>query len=122
MAGKLIAVEVEATPSKQKHPADTNQSGSWQLLGQPVKQPAMKLKSEKGAPLFMAMANFIYMGGSVPGPVSLPPIPAPPLQLKAKKTKILEAGQPVLVEGDTIKDNFGNELAVSDVSGKLSTT
>ena len=125
MAGKKVAVDVKATPSKQKHHLDTLKSGSWQVVGQPIKQPTMKLKSETGKLLFMAVANFIYQGASFSGPsgpVPLPPIPAPPLQLKAKKTKLVEGGKNVLVKGDKNEDNFGNELAVSKVSGKLSTT
>jgi len=125
MAGKNVAVEVKATPSTENHPADINKSGKWELIFELKTQPTKTLKFEKGALLFMAKANFIYKGGSVPsasGSTPLLPILAPTVKLNAKKTKLVEGGQPVLVEGDKIKDNFGNELKVEKVSGKLATT
>ncbi len=120
---KAIAAEVKATPSSQKHPSDTGQSGAWQLLGKEIPEPATNLKSEKGAALLSATANFIYMGGTIAGapPVPLPPIPSGPLKLEPKSTQLTSSSKPVLVDGDTIKDSFGNELAVSVVSSVLKT-
>ncbi len=120
---KAVAGEVKATPSSQKHPADINQTGAWQLVGKEITVPYPKLKTEKGPVLQGASANFMYSGGSVPaGPASapLPPIPSM-VKLDPKPTKLKTPQKPVLVEGDTLKDAFGNELAVSVVSAKMTT-
>jgi len=119
--GKKIATNVEAVPSSQKHPGDGNKTGSWQAAGAPIKSPAQKIKTENGPALFNAKANFIYNGGSNGAPaVPLPPIPSM-VDLQAKPSKVVEAGKPVLLEGDQLDDAFGNKLKVSVVSAKMST-
>lgn len=120
--GKKVAVDVKATASSQKHPADLNQTGSWQVVGMPIKEPTLNLKTENGAAIHSATATFSYMGGSTPGtpPVPLPPIPSS-VQLQAQNTALTDSGKSVLVAGDTAQDAFGNKLEVSDTSSKVET-
>lgn len=120
--GKKVAVDIEATASSQKHPADMNQTGSWQVMGVPIKEPTLNLKTENGAAIHSATTTFSYIGGSTPGtpPVPLPPIPSS-VQLKAKNTALTDSGKSVLVAGDTAQDAFGNKLEVSDTSSKVET-
>lgn len=120
--GKKVAVDIKATASSQKNPADMNQTGSWQVMGVPIKEPTLNLKTEKGAAIHSATATFSYMGGSTPGapPVPLPPIPSS-VQLKAQNTALTDSGKSVLVAGDTAQDTFGNKLEVSDTSSKVET-
>ncbi len=117
---KAIAVDIKGTPSTQKHPADVNQTGAWQLVGKEIKEPATKFKTEKGEAILSATANFMYSGGSVPAGPASAPLPAIPstVKLDAKPSKLKATSKPVLLDGDKIKDPFGNELAVADVSAK----
>ena len=119
--GKKVAVDVKATASSQKHPADLNQSGSWQVVGMPIKEPTLNLKTENGAAIHSATATFSYMGGSTgTPPVPLLPIPSS-VQLQAQNTALTGSGKSVLVAGDTAQDAFGNKLEVSSTSSKVET-
>lgn len=121
---KRIAIDIKAIESNQKHPADINQTGSWQLVGTLTLEKAEHLITENGSAIHSAIATFSYIRGSTPsptGPVPLPPILAPPLQLKAQTTKLMSGGRSVLVEGDQAQDSFGNKLEVSQTSNRVKT-
>lgn len=115
-------MDIKATASSQKHPVDVNKTGSWQVIGMPIKEPALNIKTEKGAAIHSATATFFYVGGTTPGtpPVPLPPIPSS-VQLQAQNTALTDCGRSVLVAGDTAQDTFGNKLEVSDASNKVET-
>lgn len=117
-----VAADIKPTASSQKHPADVNKTGSWQVMGVPIKELTLNLKTEKGEAIHSATATFSYIGGSTPGapPVPLPPIPSS-VQLKAKNTALTDSGKSVLVDGDAAQDAFGNKLEVSDTSSKVET-
>lgn len=124
--GNKVAVDVKATASSQKYPADLNQSGSWQVVGMPIKELTFNLKTENGAAIHSATATFSYIGGSTPGsPPGPPRVPLPSIpssvQLKAQNTALTDSGKSVLVAGDTAQDNFGNKLEVSGTSSKVET-
>ena len=72
-----------------------------------------------------AMASWSYVGGSNPspgGPVPLPPIPDSAV-LNANPTKLKDAGQTILLDGDEIAGSVdgGNKIVVSSSQTKCKT-
>ncbi|MEZ4453514.1 MAG: hypothetical protein R3B09_28900 [Nannocystaceae bacterium] len=113
---KPVAVEgdTQIETSKRKLPADTNQSGSWQLVtsrvitGQKISVGGKKVE-------IAAVAAWIYSGGSSGSPpVTLPPIPDT-ADLQGSTQVLQDLGQGILCDGDEAcgKVESGNKITVS---------
>ena len=116
--------DTKAETSSAKHPSDTNQSGKWTLVKLTVVKGSKVSVGNKMVEL-SAMASWSYVGGSTPspgGPVPLPPIPDSAM-LQANPTKLKDAGQNILLDGDEIAGavDGGNKIVVTSSQTKLST-
>ncbi len=121
-----VAIEgdTKAEVSKAKHSSDTNQSGAWQLVVLTVVKGTKVSVGNKMVEL-SATASWTYVGGTVPspgGPVPVPPIPDS-AALNANPTKLKDAGQNILLDGDEIAGSVdgGNKIVVTSSQTKLST-
>ncbi len=98
---KPVAVEGDtvAETSTQKLKADSNQTGSWQLVTCEV-VTGMKVAADGKKVEVMAMASWIYAGGTT----GTPPVPLPPVpdmaQLQGTSTVLTDSGMAILLDGD----------------------
>jgi hypothetical protein len=121
---KPVAVDGDAQveTSTAKVQADSNQTGSWQLVTSSVVQGQKLSVSGKRVEL-SASAAWQYIGGTTGSPaVPLPPIPDS-ATLMAGSTKLTDGGQGILVDGDeaTGAVDSGNKITVSASQSILST-
>ncbi len=124
---KPVAVDgdTQVETSTAKFQADSNQTGSWQLVTSNVVQG--KKVSVKGKLVEQsAMAAWQYVGGTTgsppAGPVPLPPIPDS-ATLMAGATTLTDGGQGILVDGEeaTGAVDSGNKITVAASQSILST-
>ena len=121
---KPVAVDgdTQVETSTAKVQADSNQTGSWQLVTSSVVQ-GKKLSVEGKLVELSATAAWQYVGGTT----GSPPVPVPPMPdsatLMAGSTKLTDGGQGILVDGDEATGSLdsGNKITVSASQNMLST-
>ena len=121
---KPVAVDgdTQVKTSTAKLPADSNQTGSWQLVTSNVMTGTKCSVKGKRVEL-SATAAWQYVGGTV----GSPPIPIPPIPdsaiLKAGTTQLKDGGRGILVDGDEAAGSVdgGNKITVSASQKILST-
>lgn len=121
---KPVAVDGDThiETSTAKVQADSNQTGSWQLVTSSVVQ-GQKLSVSGKRVALSASAAWQYIGGTTGSPaVPVPPIPDS-ATLMAGSTKLTDGGQGILVDGDeaTGAVDSGNKITVSASQSILST-
>jgi len=121
---KPVAVEGDTTveTSTKKLQADSNQTGSWQLVTSQV-LTGMKVGVSGKKVEVMATAAWIYAGGTA----GSPPVPVPPVPdmatLEGSSTVLTDSGQAILLDGDEIagKVDADNKIVVAASQKILST-
>lgn len=124
---KPVAVngDTQVKTSTAKLPADSNQTGSWQLVTSNVIK-GRKISVGGKIVELSATAAWQYVGGTVgsppAGPIPLPPIPDSAI-LKGGTTKLKDGGQGILVDGDEAPGSVDgkNKITVSASQTILST-
>ncbi len=119
-----VAIEgdTQAQTSTAKLPADSHQTGSWSLVNFTV-VTGKKVSAENKKVELSAVASWIYSGGTA----GSPPAPVPPVNdsasLQAGSTKLTDAGQGILIDGDeaTGSVDSGNKITVSASQNILKT-
>ncbi len=119
---KAVAVEgdTQALTSTEKLPADTGQTGSWQAdtlqvtIGKTVSVGGKKVE-------LSAVMTWIYQGGTAGTSPMLPVTDT--ATLAASPTKLKDANQNVLVEGDEVTGTVdaGNKIMVTKSQDVLRT-
>lgn len=103
-------------------PADSNQTGAWQLVTFTVVK-GQKLSVNGKLVELSAQAAWTYVGGTTGAPsVPVPPMPDS-ASLRPGSTKLTDGGHSILVDGDeaTGAVDSGNKIAVSASQQKLAT-
>jgi hypothetical protein len=111
---KAVAVEgdTQVETSTAKLPADTGGSGSWQpgtlavTTGETISVNGKKVE-------LSAVMTWTYTGGTTANGSSIPPVPPDTATLTASPTKLTDANQHVLVEGDEATTVNGNKIIVT---------
>ncbi len=120
---KLVAVEGDTVveTSTAKLQADTNQTGSWQLLMSTVLTGS---KVSAGGKLveISAMAQWMYVGGTAGSP-PVPVMASDQAQLRGTSTVLTDSGDAILLDGDEATGmlDSGNKIAVAASQQILST-
>jgi hypothetical protein len=121
---KPVAVEgdTQAETSTQKLKADSNQTGSWQLVTCEV-VPGMKVSAGGKKVEVMAVAAWMYAGGTT----GTPPVPLPPVpdmaQLEGSSTVLTDSGMAILLDGDEMAGSVdGDNKIVVTASQKILNT
>jgi hypothetical protein len=112
--------------SSAKHKADVDQKGSWSVDGEPTLTTGTKVSVGGKKVLLEVAAKWKYTGGSVTAPngVVTPVGPFPDqATLKAGATKLTDAGQGILIDGDEAAGSMdsGNKITVSASQALLKT-
>ena len=116
---KPVAVDgdTQVETSTSKFQADSNQTGSWQLVTSSVMK-GQKLSVDGKLVELSATAAWQYVGGTTGSPPS-GPIPIPPIPdsatLMAGSSKLTDGGQGLLVDGDEATGSVdgGNKITGS---------
>jgi hypothetical protein len=118
---KPVAVEgdTQAETSTQKLKADSNQTGSWQLIKLEV-MTGMKVSAGGKKVEVTAMASWMYAGGTT----GSPPVPVPPVpdmaQLQGSSTILTDSGMAILLDGDEAAGSVdGDNKIVVTASQKI---
>ena len=121
---KPVAVEgdTQAETSTQKLKADSNQTGSWQLITCEV-LTGMKVTADGKKVEVMAIAAWMYAGGTT----GSPPVPLPPVpdmaQLEGTSTILTDSGMAILLDGDEVAGSVdGDNKIVVTASQKILNT
>ncbi|MFF3335584.1 hypothetical protein ACFYWX_39655 [Streptomyces sp. NPDC002888] len=97
-------------------PAPQTPAGTWQVTpGQPVTVTAGKLRVDTRPVVLGASCGFAF----APSPTGSP-LPPSTVSANAKNTRLRCDGRPVLLDGDTAQDSYGNTLKATD-PGRLRT-
>ncbi|HGG57903.1 MAG TPA: hypothetical protein ENK31_08930 [Nannocystis exedens] len=120
---KPVAVEGDTAveTSTAKLQADTNQTGSWQLLMSNVLTGA-KISVGGKAVEISAEATWMYVGGTA-GTPPVPVVASDQAQLRGTSTVLTDSGDPILLDGDQATGmlDSGNKISVAVSQQILST-
>jgi hypothetical protein len=119
VAGKKAVKTGEVTATAGTTMYSPAVKGSW-LAGPVIPTSYSKLKSGGGAVLSEAKCTFSFTGTG-PTPAEAPVSGTSTVTLSAQTTRLQKGASNVLVDGESKKDEYGNELKAS-AQGKLSTS
>ncbi|HFE47536.1 MAG TPA: hypothetical protein ENJ18_18955 [Nannocystis exedens] len=123
---KPVAVEGDTAveTSTAKLQADTNQTGSWQLLMSNNVLRGAKVSVGGKAVEISAEATWMYVGGTAgTPPVPVPVVASDQAQIRGTSTVLTDSGDPILLDGDQATGmlDSGDKISVVTSQEILST-